>query len=642
MRFLPFVLCVALLVLTPELVSGEEPDFVRVQYNHPGLVVDLGVGLWAQPLPMDYDGDGDNDLVVATADVPYKGIYFFENAEGDVKFPTFKPGVRLDSAVHNITCSYVNGKPQVLTPGKHYHEFREKAFRSRQNIPFKPDFYLGRAKQWKLCDYDGDGVTDLIIGASDWREYGWDNAFNEKGEWIQGPIHGYVYFMKNHGTDAEPEYKEAVQVQAAGQPLDVYGCPSPNFADWDGDGDLDLICGEFLDRITYFQNVGTRQAPEYAEGQFLTHAGSVIKMDLEMLQVMAHDWDKDGDTDLIVGQEDGRVALLENTGVLKDGVPAFLPPHFFRQEADSLKVGALCTPDSVDWDGDGDEDLISGDTAGYISFVENLDGGNPPRWAAPVALKAGGETIRILAGPNGSIQGPAEAKWGYTVLDVADWNDDGLLDIVINSIWGEVLWYENTGTPKTPELAAANPIEVAWEGATPKPPWFWWNPKGKQLVTQWRTSPVVHDFTGDGLNDLAILDPEGYLALFERQRQGESLVTLPGKRIFYDDEGNPLRLNEREAGKSGRRKITLADWDQDGRLDILVNSKNVDLLKNVGTPDKPFVFKNEGLVAKRILAGHTTCPTIVDWDRNGAPDLLAGAEDGFFYHLQNPHEKKAE
>ena len=36
----------------------------RVKFNHPGLTVDLAVGLWAWPLPMDYDGDGDLDLVV--------------------------------------------------------------------------------------------------------------------------------------------------------------------------------------------------------------------------------------------------------------------------------------------------------------------------------------------------------------------------------------------------------------------------------------------------------------------------------------------------------------------------------------------------------------------------------------------------
>ena len=53
-------------------------DLTPLKYNHPGLVVDLGVGLWAFPLPMDYDGDGDYDLVVSCPDRPYNGTYFFE------------------------------------------------------------------------------------------------------------------------------------------------------------------------------------------------------------------------------------------------------------------------------------------------------------------------------------------------------------------------------------------------------------------------------------------------------------------------------------------------------------------------------------------------------------------------------------
>ena len=88
--------------------------------------------------------------------------------------------------------------------------------------------------------------------------------------------------------------------------------------------------------------------------------------------------------------------------------------------------------EGVDWDGDGDQDIVSGNTAGYIEFFENLSGPGvaSPKWAAPRRLEAGGKTFRIMAGENRSIQGPVEAKWGYTVLNIADWDGDGLPDIV--------------------------------------------------------------------------------------------------------------------------------------------------------------------------------------------------------------------
>jgi len=629
--------CLLILIAAGSPRAGEMMapfDFQRVRYNHPGLAVDLGVGLWAMPLPMDYDGDGDNDLVVATHDVPYNGIYFFENTGGNVKFPVFKPAVRLGQAVRNMQVSFVGGKPWVLIPRCAYPDFRASVLKKPKHLHYRETFYTGRSNHWRLADYDGDGVNDLVIGASDWREYGWDNAFNPKGEWTRGPIHGELYVVRNAGSNDQPKYEEATKIEACGDPIDVFGMPSPNLADWDGDGDLDIVCGEFLDKLTYFENIGSRTKPAYDEGRFLRHDDHVLRMDLQMILPAAIDWDKDGDVDLVVGQEDGRVALIENTGKLVNGMPDFLLPRFFQQEADELKIGALATPVSFDWDGDGDEDILSGNTAGYIVFVENLDGGNPPKWAAPRTLEADGKVVRIQAGYNGSIQGPAEAKWGYTVLNAADWDHDGLPDLVVNSIWGKVVWFRNVGSRTSPKLAAAQPVEVEWPGPPPKPAWNWWTPQGKHLVTQWRTTPAVLDINGDGLNDLVMLDTEGTLAFFERRRAGDALQLLPGKHIFLGTNGKPLRLNGGRAGRSGRRKFCFADWDRDGRLDLLVNSRNVSFLRNVGT-DGRFVFRSLGQTGVRQLAGHTTCPCTVDWNGDGAPDLLAGAEDGFLYYLEN-------
>lgn len=609
----------------------------RLAHRQADLVVDLGVGLWAYPLPMDFDGDGDHDLVVATPNKPSNGVFFFENKEGDVKFPVFERSVRVSDAVFDLTVSFPRGEAVVLSPETRYPRFSETGTAEGRPLGTEGPQLDGklRGRQWMMTDYDGDGRDDLVVGIGVWTEYGWDDAYNEKGEWTNGPLRGFVYVCLNEGDDASPRYAAPEQVMTEDGPVDVYGAPSPNFADFDGDGDLDLVCGEFLDRLTYFENIGSRTGPRYAKGRCLQHQGEDIRMDLEMLQVIAMDWDKDGDVDLIVGQEDGRVALVEHAGGVADGMPVFLSPRFFEQRADLLKVGALNTPSACDWDGDGDEDFIVGDTAGYISFVENLDGGDPPAWAKPVYLEADGKRIRIQAGPNGSIQGPAEAKWGYTVPCVADWNGDGLLDIVMNSIWGEVLWYENIGSEPAPRLAAAKPLEVEWDGPAPRPEWNWWDPKGKQLVTQWRTSPVVLDLDRDGLNDLVMLDHEGFLAFFQRQQRGAALLLLPGKRIFKDDAGNLLHLNPHRAGKSGRRKLTFADWDGDGKLDILINGDSIDLMLNVSSSPDEFNFRMMGSLDARKVGGHTTCPTTVDWDRDGIPDLVYGAEDGYFYYLKN-------
>ena len=70
-----------------------------------------------------------------------------------------------------------------------------------------------------------------------------------------------------------------------------------------------------------------------------TPDGKPLAMDLQMIVPVAFDWDKDGDLDLIVGDEDGRVAFVENTGKLARRPHAgLLPPVYFQQEADDAEV----------------------------------------------------------------------------------------------------------------------------------------------------------------------------------------------------------------------------------------------------------------------------------------------------------------
>lgn len=648
----------AWLLACASLLTGASAEALeRLPYHHPGLTVDLGVGLWAWPIPVDADSDGDFDLIVSCPDKPSNGLWLFENSTGDTrvdKFPVFRPARKIGSTVHYVLPSYVDGKLRVLTPGHEHPAFLQSGLEPRRALGLAAGFYrpIGvqpkgpkvRHNQWRLADYDGDGRVDLIVGIEDWSDYGWDDAWDVEGRWKNGPLHGFVHWARNRGSNERPEYDEPVRIEADGRPIDTYGCPTPNLADFDGDGDSDLICGEFLDRFTYFENVGNRTAPRYAAGRRLrTVADEPLAMELQMIVPIAFDWDRDGDLDLVTGDEDGRVALVENSGRLDaDRTPRFLPPRYFQQAADTLKCGALATPTAVDWDGDGDQDLISGNTAGYVEFFENRSGPGrfPPSWNAPRRLEIDGRPLRYQAGPNGSIQGPAEAKWGYTTLSVADWDGDELPDLVVNSIWGRVEWVKNLGPRAAPRLAPSVPVEVAWEGPPPKPAWTWWRPGPTELATQWRTTPVVRDFTGDGLPDLAMLDPEGYLALYVRQGT-ERRPLSPPRRVFLDEQGAPLRLNARPAGGSGRRKLCVVDWDGDGRFDLLANSANADFWKQTsGDLETGWRFQRVGPLAPLNIEGHDVSPTTVDFRGDGVPDFLGGAEDGRFYYLENPRRRR--
>ena len=674
---LPLSVLATLATLVPPSFLRADEALARLAYNNPGTLADLGVGLWAWPLPMDYNQDGLMDLVVVCTDKPYNGTWYFENSgemDMQLKLPIFKPAVLIGTSAPSVAISYVTGEPIVTATasamnretslyafrGNVYPDFLHSQFSQpvKISVPEKIHTQAGsiRQNQWKFVDYDGDGALDVSLGIDFWGDFGplngGEGAFNEKGEWTRGKLRGYVYLLRNTGTSEKPAYAAPEKVMAGGQPVDPFGMPSPSWGDFDRDGDLDLLCGEFRDSFTYYENTGSRTKPVYAAGRPLTNAGAPLVMDLCMITPTAVDFDHDGDLDLVVGDEDGRVAFIEHAGNVVDGLPQFLPPRYFRQRPADVKFGALSTPYAFDWDDDGDTDLISGNTAGYVAFIENL-GGTPLRWAAPRYLSGGGKLIREIAGPNGSVQGPAEAKWGYSIPSVADWDGDGLPDIMTNGIWGKIVWYRNVGTRKEPRLAAGQPVQLAPGVKPQKPAWNWWSPKGRELVSQWRTSPQMIDWNNDGLMDLVMSDVDGYLALYERKRASDGTLTLSApQRVFWSEgasvfnsnglpqnqESGLLRLNDGVYGRGGRRTFCVADWDGDGKLDLLMNSApNVNFFRALGRDDQGrWQFKDEGPVSTHLLAGHATKPTVADWDGDGIIELLIGAEDGYFYQVKNP------
>jgi len=272
-----------------------------------------------------------------------------------------------------------------------------------------------------------------------------------------------------------------------------------------------------------------------------------------------------------------------------------------------------------------------------------------------------------MAGLNGSVQGPAERKWGYTAPVAADVNGDGLPDIVYNSIWGKIEWLKNLGSADGLQFDEPRPVHVDWEGTPPKPAWNWWNPQPGVLVTQWRTTPLVTDWDGDGVLDIIMLDTEGYLAFYKGIKvDGDDMRVEPGRRVFYgtncswysnewafkgptsvyddslegikDGTTGPLRLNSRKGGGSGRRKLCLVDWDNDGRMDLMVDGLTAVWFRNVRDANGITWLEYKGNVSKANLVNHTVSPTPVDWNGDGVYDLLLGAEDGHFYLVKNPQK----
>lgn len=92
-------------------------------------------------------------------------------------------------------------------------------------------------------------------------------------------------------------------------------CTRPTAADLNGDGHLDLVVGNFSGTFYLYEGKG--------KGQFAEQA-TQIQCGAEPLEVSAHsdpflvDWDVDGDLDIVTGTAQGGVYLIKNTGNAKE------------------------------------------------------------------------------------------------------------------------------------------------------------------------------------------------------------------------------------------------------------------------------------------------------------------------------------
>jgi tellurite resistance-related uncharacterized protein len=548
--------------------------------------------------------------------------------------PVFRYGMRINSERFRLgydgrffEASDVEGHVHVLTPDRVneqlliYEDVPQNVFWKKKNMPAQLNDYLQNTKTntWKIIDFDGDSKYDLVCGRA-----------SSKGQ--------ELLFFKNSSTNDKPVYEIPVNIKTgSGKPFDKRLNLETALADYDNDGDLDYMVTTSFAHLVYFENKGNAHKYTYSEGdtvkykdrkiQFVSHYGSATKL-------RAIDFNHDGFVDIITGDEDGKVSFLKNTGKVVNGIPEFLPPVFFQQEAHFVDLGALVAPRVFDWDGDGLNDILCGNGAGFVCFVKNL-GGDVPKWDAPKILDYDGTPVRII--PTEALPNTEDPHWGYATIDVGDWDMDGLPDILVNEHNGNIVWLKNKGTRTSPALSKPQPLEVEWEGEPQKPAWTPGVSSGKELLAPWRTSPFIMDFNNDKLNDLVMLDYEGYLAVFPRKKEGNKLLLMHPQRNFVFPDGEPIQLNQLKGSSHGRLKIGFADWDGDGLEDLVFSSKPaVDWMKNLGMKDGKMVLQYMGRVLSRTLMGHTDGPVVSDINRDGIPDLLVGTETGALYYWERP------
>lgn len=323
----------------------------------------------------------------------------------------------------------------------------------------------------------------------------------------------------------------------------------------------DLIVGSRLGVFPYYKR-NDKKGLSFSKRRYMVgEDGNMLHHPSISASVCAYPESKSGITNIIAGGE-GAVYFYRFTGKFtKNGDPIFKEPVPVLQEEADLYAGSLPVPTTIDWDGDDVLDLVAGNSEGFVLFFKNIGDNTNPAFLPGERVLAGGKEIQIQAGYSGSVQGTPESRWGYLSPTVVDWTGDGLPDIIMGDVTGNYTIFINRGTKSNPLLDNAQSLFC----------------DGLELHGMWRCRSAVGLFGGSMA--MAIVDGDDQFHLY--WKIDDYNVEDGGKLLLTD--GSPIITSAEPAGGTGRCKLDFFDYDDDGKLDLIIGNGRRSAIPNKET-----------------------------------------------------------
>lgn len=211
-------------------------------------------------------------------------------------------------------------------------------------------------------DVTHDGVPDLLVSSTD----------NSTRSAFKNTRNIWLYENKDRKNNPDFDFKQKDFLQE--EMIDLGSSSVPRFADLNGDSLMDLVVAVgktftkpsyFKSELHYYENTGTAQLPEFTLVDTNLAELSKHSFGYNIIPTFG-DLDGDGDLDMIIGGVAGSVHELENKG-------STMNPDFVVKNAilNNIDAGSFAAPYLFDFDGDGDLDLFIGNQSGKVHYYKN-------------------------------------------------------------------------------------------------------------------------------------------------------------------------------------------------------------------------------------------------------------------------------
>lgn len=319
--------------------------------------------------------------------------------------------------------------------------------------------------------------------------------------------------------------------------VNLISFPGSFFADVDHDGKKDLLVSPNLsdkaennNSVWLYKNTGASNAV------FTLQQRNFLQEDMidvgQGANPVLFDYDSDGDLDLVIG----------NYGVFNGNYISSLRLYknekingkitFTLENADFAGVSTLklinLHPAFGDLDGDGDLDMIIGESTGSLYYFNNSAGkGNVASFQLSAPLYKG-----IDVGQ-------------YSAPQLVDVDKDGLLDLIIGKESGKISYYHNTGTSSDPQFTL--------------------------VTTDFGKVSVVISPNISGYSTPLLFQNNGLWALLVGSESGNLYLygNIDGN---LDGAFNRIRSYKTDVPEKGNISIDLGDLDKDGKTDLVVGT----------------------------------------------------------------------